>query len=135
MSSPSNPKERRRARRRPVLETFSLFVVIPKKGIHRLAIHDVSDLGIGFDLDTEGESPADFPLTSGNSLDLRLYLNQSLYLPLTVEVVRIEDRNTVRRVGAEFAQRDSGNYKGFLAFLTMLDSVIDVVRIEEQPAG
>ena len=130
--APGGGIERRRARRRPILNTFSLFVVVPKKGVHRLVIHDVSDLGIGFDLDTEGESQTDFPLTPGEIIDLRLYLNQSLYLPLSVEVVRIEERHLLRRVGAEFSNRSARNHKAFLSFLNMLDEVVDVAKIESE---
>jgi hypothetical protein len=126
--------ERRKARRRPILNTFSLFVVAPKKGFHRLVIHDVSDLGIGFDLDTEGEDPGMFPIQPGDQVDLRLYLNQSLFLPVTVEVVRVQDQNTVRRVGAEFGDKNSKGYKAFLSFIQMLDGIVDAVRIDETGA-
>jgi hypothetical protein len=121
--------ERRRTRRRPIISTFSLFVVIPRKGPHRLPIHDLSDAGIGFDLDTEGEESGDFNVKEGESLDIHLYLNQSLYLPLSVRIMRLEERNQVRRIGAEFSEEDAG-FKAFQAFLQMLDSIVDVVKIE-----
>jgi len=126
--------ERRRSRRRPVLRTFSIFAVVPRKGVHRLFVHDVSDMGIGFDFDTEGEEHSQSPVVQGDTFELRLYLNQSLYLPLSVQVKRIEDGGAVRRIGAEFNQRDSAGYKAFLAFLHMLDAVVDAAEIEQQPA-
>lgn len=122
--------ERRKAKRRSILDTFSLFAVVPKKGIHRLKIHDVSDLGIRFDLDVEGESPADFPLNTEETLNLRFYLNQSLYLPLDVKVIRIEGETAQRRVAGEITDQNSKSYKAFLAFLGMLDEVIDIALIE-----
>jgi len=122
--------ERRRTPRRPVLDSFSLFVVIPKKGIHRLQVHDLSDHGMCFDLETEGEAAEDFPIATGESIDLRFYLNQSLYLPLSFDVVRVEDKKLVRRVGAEFADKKSKNYQAFLSFLQMLDTIIDSVRLD-----
>jgi hypothetical protein len=129
--------ERRRTRRRPILETFSVFCVVPKKGMHRLQIHDVSDHGIGFDLDLEGELAQDFAVKNGESLDIHFYLNQSLYLPLTIRVARIEDRNAtdaqsdakVRRIGAEFDLKDKGHH-AFLSFLQMLDAIVDVAQIQ-----
>ena len=121
--------ERRNARRRPLLESFSFFVVVPRKGVHRLRIHDVSDLGMLFDLDMEGESQLDFPLVKGEVLDVQFYLNQSLYLPLSVQVARIEKHDTMRRVGTEIADTKSKSYKAFLSFLTMLDAIVDEVRL------
>jgi hypothetical protein len=116
--------ERRKAPRRPILDTFSLFVAIPKKGPHRLPVHDVSELGLGFDFDVEGESATSFPTAIGEKLEVHLYLNQSLYLPLEVEIMRIESRKGgARRVGTEIASRKTPAYKGFEAFLKMLDAV------------
>jgi hypothetical protein len=118
--------ERRKARRRPILETFSVFAVVPKKGPHRVPIHDVSDLGVGFDLDTEGELPEEFPLAQGEKLEIHFYLNQSLYLPLEVDIVRLERAGGVRKVGASICDKSTRPYKAFLAFLAMLDALSDI---------
>lgn len=127
--------ERRRTRRRPIIETFSIFCVVPKKGPYRLAVHDVSDQGIGFDLDMEGEDIQSFALKLGEPLEVYFYLNQSLYLPLEVKVARIEERNgespgqgKVRRIGAEFDSK-APVHAGFSAFLKMLDAIADVAKI------
>lgn len=122
--------DRRRARRRPILESFSLFIVVPKKGVHRLSVHDLSEVGMGFDLDTEGESVADFPLKTGDLIEVRFYLNQSLYLPLALEVARVDERAGVRKVGAAFKDPKDPSYQGYLAFLKMLDGIVDLVRLE-----
>ena len=121
--------ERRRTNRRPILSTFSLFIVVPKKGFHRLMVHDVSELGIGFDADTEGEEAEGFPLKEGEKLEVRFYLNQSLYLPLEIRIVRLETRNHIRRIGAEFDSNDK-NYNAFKSFVEMLDAIEEVGLIE-----
>jgi hypothetical protein len=121
--------ERRRFKRRPILETFSLFCVVPKKGSHRLPVHDVSDAGIGFDLDIDGESTTDFPLKSGERIDVQLYLNQTLYLPVALQVARIEDTASVRRIGAELVDANSPSSKAFAAFLNMLDLLTEAGEI------
>ena len=74
-------RERRRSRRRPILETFSMFCVVPKKGVYRLpGARRESDQGIGFDLDTEGEELHGFSLKLGVSRSrVHFYLNQSLF--------------------------------------------------------
>jgi len=131
-NNPSNAKsgqERRRSKRRPVLDTFSLFVVVPKKGVHRLQIHDISEAGLGFDLDIEGENFDEFPIRPKEKLDVQLYLNQSLYLDLPVTVARIEDGGGVRRIGAEFSDRGSPGYQGLAAFVKMLDALTETGRI------
>ncbi len=124
--------ERRRFKRRPVLDSFSLFAVIPKKGGHRLTVYDLSDEGLLFDLDTEGEAASDYPLQSGEELELHLYLNQSLYLPLKLKVVRISEENSIRRIGAEIKDKGSKAYKAFQAFLQMLDVVHDEGRLTSE---
>jgi hypothetical protein len=126
-----DPAERRKSRRQPVMDTFSLFAVVPKKGIHRLPIHDISAEGIGFDFDTEGESPVDFPIKPNEVIELRVYLNQSLFLTLNAKVMRIEEKNQVRKIGAEFTERGSKGFKAFHSFLRMLEEIIDIAQIDQ----
>lgn len=121
--------ERRRAERRPVLDTFAVFVVIPKKGMCRLKIHDMSELGLGFNLDVLREAHDDFSVRVGHSLDLRFYINQSLFLPLSVRVVRVDIQDGMHRVGAEFSEKNSPAYQAFLSFLQMLDRILEAVKI------
>jgi hypothetical protein len=122
--------ERRKTKRRPILDTFSLFAVVPKKGMHRLLVHDVSEGGLGFDLDIDGESFDEFPVKAGEKLEVHLYLNQSLYLPLSVQIARLEDSKTVRRVGTELVNATSPESKAFASFLQMLDVVADVAVVK-----
>ena len=122
--------ERRRTKRRPILATFSLFVVVPQKGPHRLSVHDVSDLGIGFDLDTEGEIETDFPLKQGERLQLHFYLNQSLFLPISVQVARLDREGEIRRVGGEIVDKKGKPLEAFQAFIQMLDAVSEAVEIK-----
>jgi len=122
--------ERRREKRRPMLETFSFFIVIPKKGLHKLGLHDISESGVGFDLDIEGESSTDFAAKDGDTIDFRFYLNRSLFIPLSANVARIEMSASGRRVGAEFKDKTSKNYKAFLSLLQLLDGIVDVVQID-----
>ena len=131
-STPSGPQgiERRKALRRPVVETFSLYVVVPKKGPYRLPVNDVSELGLGFDFDIDGESAEGFPTAIGERFEVDLYLNQTLYLPLEVEIMRIESRKGgVRRVGTEIADQKTPAYRAFVAFLKMLDAVSEVATV------
>ena len=118
-----------------MLDTFSIFVVIPSKGFHRLRIFDLSEDGIGFELDTEGESVDAFAVERGSVMELRLYLNQSLYLPVSLEVVRLDESHATRRIGGVFAEKNSKAYTAFVAFLKMLDSVQEAAEIEKPAIG
>jgi hypothetical protein len=117
--------ERRRSKRMDILSTFSLYVVVPRKGPHRLPVHDLSDRGIGFDFDIEEEDGANFfPVELGRELELHLYLNQSLYIPLKIVTRRLQEtKRGVRLVGAEFPERHLPSHMALLAFLDMLEAV------------
>lgn len=124
--------DRRRATRMAILDTFSLFAVVPSKGPHRLRLNDISDVGVGFDLDIEEESGMDiFQVKPGDRLEIQLYVNQSLYLPLVVDVRRVTQKGGVRSLGAEFTTRGSQGYIALLAFLDMLDALSEGAQVAE----
>jgi len=120
---------RRKAKRRPILDTFSLFVVVSTKNILRLKINDLSELGIGFNFDIEGEAEQ-APIKVGDLLDLQLYLNQSLHIPLQIKIARIEDAEKIRKIGAEYTDKTSKGYQALMAFLEMLDRLADAALID-----
>lgn len=115
--------ERRKTHRRPIVESFSLFVVLPQKGPYRLPIHDISEEGLGFDADMEGEPRSEFTIEQSERLQLHFYLNQTLHVPLTVRVARLERVRGIRRIGAEVMDRDSAAGKAFTAFVELLDKL------------
>lgn len=122
--------DRRGAKRRPILESFSFFVVVPKKGFHRLRVVDMSDSGVGFDYDIIGEMKEAFPVAVGETFDLQFYLNQTLYFPLHVKVMRVDDSKVLRRVGAEFTVTGTPEHRGLCAVLDMIDRVSEVVQFD-----
>jgi hypothetical protein len=129
MSSPAG-LERRKSRRRPVLETFSLFIVIPKKGPHRLAVRDVSDLGMRFDLDLdlEAAAPDDFRVAVGDTLEVDFYINQSLALPLKLQVARFAEATpgSPRQIGGALVDLYAPSYRAFAAFIQLLDAITEM---------
>ncbi len=122
--------DRRGSKRRPILESFSFFVVVPKKGFHRLRVVDMSESGVGFDYDIIGEMKDAFPVTVGETFDLQFYLNQTLYFPLHVKVMRIDDSKVLRRVGAEFTVTGTPEHAGLCAILDMIDRVSEIVQFD-----
>jgi hypothetical protein len=114
-----------------ILDTFSLFVVVPAKGPMRLKVHDISEDGIGFNLDIEEEQGnSGFEAKIGDGFEVQLYLNQSLYLPLSVTVRRIVDAEGIRRIGAEFQSKGSKGQAALVSFIQMLDALAEAARIE-----
>jgi hypothetical protein len=112
-------KERRKAKRRDILEKFSFYVCIPKLGFARHMVNDVSELGIGFTLDTLGE----FTLKKDESCSLHFYMNQSLYLPLEIQVMREQVTDQSQLVGAIFSDVTTAQYKTFLTLVNFLDQL------------
>jgi hypothetical protein len=126
--------DRRGSRRRPILESFSFFVVVPKKGFHRLRVVDLSDTGVGFDYDIVGEMKEAFPVASGETFELQFYLNQTLFFPMNVKVARIDDSKVLRRIGAEFMATGTPEHHGLLAVLDMIDKVSEIVQFDSNPS-
>jgi hypothetical protein len=121
-------EEKREARRRPILESFALFVVVPGKGAHRLPVFDLSEKGIGFQFDHESESPESTSLNTGEAIELCLYLNQSLYIALQVRVARIHQQKPdgPRIVGASFADSPAGSNLAAERFVQLLDALAEI---------
>ncbi|MBL7715615.1 MAG: PilZ domain-containing protein [Bdellovibrionales bacterium] len=112
-----------------MVESFSFFVSVPKKGGYKLKVHDLSEIGIGFDLDIPGEG-ASVPVKEGDTWEVHFYLNQTLYLPLTVKIARLLDREGVRYAGAEFPDRSTAPYHAIESLLKMLDQLADVAVLK-----
>ena len=116
----STTPERRKAKRREILENFSFYIQIPKLGPARHKVHDVSESGIGFVVESLGGV---FTLAKDEKVDLHLYLNQSLFLPLKIQVARQEETGETQDVGAVFLDTQSNQYQTFLSLVKFLDQL------------
>ena len=119
-------ENRRRVERIPLLKQFYLSAVLPEKGPYRLNVVDINELGIGFAYESSEIDPASFK--SGDVLALQLFLNQRLFLPLTIRVVHARPDGRIVRVGAEIMKLESEGYAALLAFLKMLDAIPPSVK-------
>ena len=114
--------ERRRVKRREILENFSFYICIPKLGYTRHKVNDVSELGIGFMVETLGE----FRLVNQETCELQFYLNQSLYLPMQIQVVRAMDRpELVQEVGAIFTEMNDSAHDTFVTLVKLVDQMTE----------
>jgi hypothetical protein len=126
----TTPSERRRSRRRPILDTFSVFVVLPERAPHRLPVVNASDEGVGFQLDPDSGDPELFPLVVGDHLELCFYLNQTLYLPLRIQIVRISqtEPGKPRMAGARILESESPGIEAFKVFVQLLDTLAELAE-------
>lgn len=114
--------ERRRSVRKAVLETFHVFLVIPKRGVRKIYLKDVSAGGIGF------YAEEDDRFEDGEVLECHFYINPSLRLPMTLRVAHVfndgksgDERQ--RKVGCEFLETGSHPHKAYVSFLALLDQL------------
>jgi hypothetical protein len=124
VSSPDG-KDRRKGPRQPVADSFSLGMMLPKKGPQRLRIFDLSKEGLGIEVDVDADDPDPMTLAKGDQIECHLYLNQSLYVPLQAEVAWL-DNQSPRRAGLSLIPKDSKGWKGYSAFLTALEELEEV---------
>jgi hypothetical protein len=94
-------EERRKVKRTILSEFIGAFVLVPRKGLLKVTLYDISDNGLAFDVhDTAGH------FTIGEEVAMRVYLNQQTYFPFVVKVQNIrgvDDENTFRH-GAGFVK-------------------------------
>ncbi len=112
-------RDRRVVKRTILTEFVGAFAVLPEKGLMRVALYDISEKGMAFDLDLlEGG------FQDGDEVAMRVYLNHTTYFPFTITVnhVRVvEDENVVRH-GANFA-RDTMNDVALHHFVKFIETV------------
>ena len=120
--------ERRQADRREIIDQFSFYICIPKLGFTRHQVNDVSELGIGFTLDTLGE----FKLKKDETCELQFYLNQSLFLKLDIKVMRQIDSAATQEVGATFLNQESPQYQTLLTIVRLIDQLAEAGSLIEQ---
>lgn len=93
--------ERREVRRTILTEFVGAFTVVPERGLHKVAIYDISENGVAFDIDAEAGH-----FQQGEEVAMRVYLNNQTYFPFVVKVanVRIIDEEGVFRHGGNFVK-------------------------------
>jgi hypothetical protein len=86
--------ERREVRRTILSEFIGGFIVVPNRGLQKVAIYDISETGVSFDLDLEVGK-----LAVGEEVAMRVYMNQQTYFGFVVHV------SNARIIGEEGAAR------------------------------
>ncbi len=122
-------QDRRQAKRRPVLESFSVFISLPKVAPVRLKVIDVSEMGMGFEIASAQKSAIDRVLQSGEKVEILFHMNPSFSLHLNLKVVRVEDqKNDLWVVGCQFSSSPKERGEGFDAFIAFVHLVDQLAR-------
>ncbi len=94
-------EERRQVRRTILTEFVGAYIVVPERGLQKVALYDISDNGLGFDLDL-----AEGALRVGEEIAMRVYLNHQTYFGFIARVSneRQIDEEGVHRHGVSFVK-------------------------------
>lgn len=112
-------QERRRVKRTILNQFIGVHILVPKHGLLRVQLIDVSADGLSFDV------PANMGrFRSGEQLVVRIYLNQKTYFAFVVEVrhVRTDKTEKVHRHGASL-KKGSINDQALNHFIGFIESV------------
>ncbi len=116
--------ERRKYLRRPIVDAFQVFAVLPSQGDHRIRLHDISERSVSFDLEALLS-----PVKVGEKLTLDLHFNTRLSVPLRFRVARVDASTPgLTRVGCELQDSKSAEARAYVQFVTLLDALSQTGR-------
>ncbi len=78
--------ERREIKRTILTEFVSAMIVVPNKGLLKVAIYDISEQGISFDVESDQGS-----FKPDEEISMRVYLNQKTYFPICLQVKHVTE--------------------------------------------
>jgi hypothetical protein len=117
--------QERRLVTRTVLSSFiGVFVVLPKQGLQPVAVYDISEGGLAFDL------PADQgQFNIGETVTMRIYLSHDTYFSYSVKVanVRAMEHGAVLRHGT-ILRKDDESFQTLSHFMRFLEAVSLVAK-------
>ncbi len=91
--------ERRQVKRTILSEFMSAMIVLPEKGLMKVALFDISEEGISFEIE---KNAGQFKVRE--EILMRVYLNQKTYFPIQVSVKHAteDEKSGLIRHGTEF---------------------------------
>lgn len=94
-------RDRREVKRTILTEFVGAFVILPDRGLMKVALYDISENGLAFDLEVDDGS-----FQEGEEIAMRVYLNHSTYFPFTIRVnnCRMIEDEGVYRHGVNFVK-------------------------------
>lgn len=119
--------ERREVKRTILTEFVSAMVVLPEKGLLKVAIYDISEEGISFDVELEhGQFKVE------EEVSMRVYLNHKTYFPISIKVKHLKDEHDegVVRHGAVF-QKGAATDAALQYFVRFIETVSQGLKKDE----
>ena len=94
-------QERRTVKRSILTEFIGAHIVVPDRGLQKVAVYDISEDGISFDIELEAGA-----YRLGDEVGVRVYLNQYTYFSFNVKVanIRVISEDGVTRHGGSFVK-------------------------------
>lgn len=116
--------ERREVARTVLSHFIGVFLVIPDSGLQPVALYDVSETGLAFDLPTEFGK-----YSIGETVTMRMYLSHDTYFSYGARIANAREipGEGVNRHGAIFKKGDD-SYKTLYFFVKFLEQVSLVSR-------
>lgn len=120
-------QERREIKRTILTEFVSAMVVVPQKGLLKVAVYDISDKGISFDVESDQGA-----FKSDEIVSMRVYLNQKTYFPITVQVKHVKEDTSegVFRHGSVFL-KNAATDAALQYFVKFIESVSQGLKKDE----
>ena len=118
--------ERRVVKRTILNEFIGAFVILPEKGLLKVALYDISEKGISFNI--EG---AHSYFRQNQEVAMRVYLNHKTFFPFVVKLrnQRFIADEGVTRVGTDFAA-DSINNMALHHFVKFIENVSATLKTD-----
>jgi hypothetical protein len=118
--------ERRQVKRTILSEFVAAFILVPEKGLQKVAIYDISADGIAFDLDM-----ASGGLKEGEDVAMRVYLNQFTYFPFIISIANVREipNEGVTRHGCGF-MKATVNEDALRHFVGFIETVSASLRTD-----
>jgi hypothetical protein len=111
-------QERRKVRRTLLSEFISAFVLVPRKGLMKVLLADISADGAAFDIDVD---TGHFQV--GEEVAMRVYLNHQTYFAFVVKIQNVRGREDgVFRHGVHFV-KGTVNDEALYHFVRFLETV------------
>lgn len=119
--------ERRRVKRTILTEFIGANVIVPGQGLVKVALYDISEGGLAFDLE---EHMGQFK--PGEKIAMRVYMNPSTYFPFIIEITHAVyiPEEQVSRMGARFV-KDSINKVALYHFVKFIETVSANLRSDD----
>ncbi|MBX3021559.1 MAG: PilZ domain-containing protein [Bdellovibrionales bacterium] len=119
-------QERRQTKRTILSEFIGAFALVPRKGLLKVNLYDISENGMGFDV---SEAAGHFSV--GEEVAMRVYLNHETYFSFVVKIQNIrgiDDEMTYRHGGAFV--KGSINDEALHHFVRFVETVSAILQID-----